>query len=774
MRVIRVGSAMFLLALAATGTVVALAPVRAYAGPLPPVHDERDLGAKELARPVVIYSRAYTGAIFGDYVPEAGEVGRAFSVAMARNEYEPMQVGLYVPRGKEGLKDVTLDVTCDVPCRVGHIYYTPADELSWMADTDESILNANFPNFTWPVGVKLLVGKRASLPLYVLPLARIAEIKAGRSAAFWVTFQTDERISAGTHEGTFTVSAEGKTVAMVPFTVKVYPFELPRPKVHYGMYYMSYQTPAAFQGRAFQKMYLADMTAHGMNFMNVDAQVDVFGKEGYDESTSTPVAPPEHNAWGSLATRLHIDNYFGPEDYEADGGYNALKLVDKQVRMGVAAGLIQRDHPCVTAQSGFKIENKAGALAQMRGCAAAWGWPQLMQYMRDEPGPDVFAEVNKHVGEWRRLGVTGIAAMNGLAAFGVGSVHSAWTVLAGEITAELEREAERVGAEVWTYDCFLRATNAEAGRFNAGLYTWSLGLKGNMPYAYMNTPYRHYRYMGDLKYGAWFDADWKLSRPSGMGYAIASPAGPVPGVGWEGRREGVDDIRYLQLLEARVAAVGTDDPLAREAARWLESLRVRSQTTDFHPSRYNAWGADFMDPHKGLSPGDYDAIRAKAAAFVVELPAAPGELNVEPDDWVRMDAKPLEADGFAEASLAECLAALESGSVGEKRAAAGALAMREGGETVAARELLTELLDDPEVRMPALRALGNMGAGAAPAIPALCKLLADKDTFVRMGASYALTRIGREAEEALALVAKDPEPRVAELARGALESLKEQ
>ena len=86
---------------------------------------------------------------------------------MAQNEYEPMQVGLYVPKGKAALKNVTLEVKCTVRFRIGHIYYTPVEELSWMTDTSESLLKTNFPNMNWPVDPKRLVNKRvvSSVPV---------------------------------------------------------------------------------------------------------------------------------------------------------------------------------------------------------------------------------------------------------------------------------------------------------------------------------------------------------------------------------------------------------------------------------------------------------------------------------------------------------------------------------------------------------------------------------------------------------------------------------
>jgi hypothetical protein len=739
-----------------------------WAGPVPPVNHERDLPAKVLARRAVIYSRPYTGAIYADYVPDDREARAQFSMAMASNEYEPMQVGFYVPTGQEVLKDVALEVKCLVPCRVGHIYYIPVEQLDWMADTTESLLNSSFPNITWPVDAKRLVNKRSAMPMYILPVARIAEIRPGRSAAFWVTFHPDERIPAGAHKGTFRIRAQGKAMQTVPFTVKVYPFALPRPKLHYGLYHQPMATPVAFQGREFLKLYLADMAAHGMNFMDLNCELNASTSGSYGQGSS-PLAPPEHHEFASTRTRLFLDNFLLREDYLPDGGYNVLTLVDNQIRMGREAGLIQRDHPCVTHPSDIAIDNKSDVLATLRGYPPSSDWPHIHYYMRDEPPPSAFAMVNQHVSQWRRLGVTTIAALNGSAPFAVGSVHSVWTVLTGQITTELLGEAHRVGAEVWTYDFHLRATNVESGRFNTGLYTWSLGLNGNMSYRYFSGGY-------GAKNKMHFDAGWDLHGPADCGYVVASRSGPVPGVGFEGMREGIDDVRYLQLLEARVKAAPSQDPTTQEAGLWLDNLRSRSYSAAlaFCPGRYGTWGTDFMDPHPGLAPNDYDVIRAAAAAYIQKLPATPGELNPEPSVWLRMQPEPMEAEAYAEASIAVCLKTLKTGTIKQKRQAAATLATRKPDEILPARQLLTGLLAEPQVRVVALQALAKMGPEAATAMFAISKLLASEDVFMRWCATYTLSRIGPAAREALAPVAEDPDFYLPLFAKERLEKLNEQ
>ena len=509
---------------------------------------------------------------------------------------------------------------------------------------------------------------------------------------------------------------------------------------------------------------MADMAAHGMNFLQFEhlaLAFTVLAKDStYDRSSSTPL--PE-----APAMRLTVDSVLSPLDYLPDDRYNAYTLVDRAMRMYRQTGLLQRDHFPIAYASGWEGHpaHKARLMQVLREQMQDDNWPQFILYMRDEPPPILYDQITTQVAQWRRVGAPTTAAMSSAAAFAVGDVHSVWIVLAGAITPELLNEAARVGAQVWTYDYNLRTTNVEANRFYAGLYTWARGLTGNICYAYIP---------GAAHPHPSFDADWKLSGPNILGFVIPSPSGPVPGVGWEGRREGVDDVRYLQLLEERVNGAPADSQTAREAGRWLERLRAGSSLPDFNPTRYNAWGADYMDPDPRLSPADYGALRIRAAGYISALPVVAGELNPEPDAWQRLESKPLEADAFAEASAEECLAALRTGTIEQKRQAAGALAIREVSVILSARELLAELLDTPEVRLVALRALARLGAEAASAMPALRKLLSAEDAFVRLATTCVLTRIGADAAELLAEHVDDPSLAVATLAYETLEKLKKE
>ena len=150
---------------------------------LPPKHKEKDLPAEIRSRPLVIYSQSYTSPCFADYVPCAREVTAPFEIAMARNEYEPMQIGIYVPSSAKALRNIRLEVECDIPSQAGHIYYQPSKELPGEKG-------------------KRWQGKRDDLPLYVIPSRTISRLEPGRSGAFWVTFKTDASVAAGRHIGT--------------------------------------------------------------------------------------------------------------------------------------------------------------------------------------------------------------------------------------------------------------------------------------------------------------------------------------------------------------------------------------------------------------------------------------------------------------------------------------------------------------------------------------------------------------------------------------------
>ena len=215
----------------------------------------------------------------------------------------------------------------------------------------------------------------------------------------------------------------------------------------------------------------------------------------------------------------------------------------------------------------------------------------------------------------------------------------------------------------------------------------------------------------------------------------------MPTTGWEARREGVDDYRYLQMLEDSINAK-PDDPLAMEAAVWLARLRSRvmsdfNRVFDHYADSFPAATAR-VDTHtvkagKPFKIDEYDRIRATAAGYIEKLGTASPPLPVPGAVAPMKD----EAAAFRGKSVEQCAAGLRSGDTQTRRSAAMALFETRLHSDDVVGELI-KALDDPDVRVPALMALERIGPAANRAAPKVAALLSYPDAFIRQGATFTL------------------------------------
>ena len=108
-----------------------------------------------------------------------------------------------------------------------------------------------------------------------------------------------------------------------------------------------------------------------------------------------------------------------------------------------------------------------------------------------------------------------------------------------------------------------------------------------------------------------------------------------------------------------------------------------------------------------------------------------------------------EMGPLAETAIPAIRGLVKDKSAWVRLAAASALVEIDPKEAEAATGVITELLghEDVDVRLAAVFGLGKIGAEAAPAIPALGKLLADSEANVRRAAYDAVTRINHSRSE---------------------------
>jgi hypothetical protein len=705
----------------------------------PPRNIEPALG-DHLDRPFVVYDRAPILPCFADYIPTREEADARSTVRFATNEYEPLQLGLYVPSSRpSSVKNVKIAVHCDLPYTIGHLYY-----------------EANARRRTLDFG-RVYDHRRPSMPLYVIPEDAISEIRPGHSAAFWITFGNRQGVEPGAHKASITISSEGLEPVKREVELRVHSFALPRPRAAFGCYYRIDRVPVYF-GQKYQEMYVRDQAEHGHNSGQIISYFSAFGLDDYQKDGKVPL-PQWMEKWNEL-----ID----ASDF-ARGQVDPVQFLESQMDMFQRAGLTHPDIPVFGVQDNPTGPRKPFVAETLRSLTLERSWPEILLYMRDEPpvwlNEGFGQEFIEHITQYRRLQQgRSVAALSGDSAATWGHLHDVWIVLGGYPTPEMVREAERQGSQVWTYLHDLRITNAVANRYYAGLYTWGLELQGNVPYAY------HHGEVGQ-PHPVYLPQERRPSREQILGFILPGPDGPIPGIGYEARREGIDDYRYLQLLEARVAAADKRSDVKVAAEAWLEKLKeqiehaaVRGVFLDF----VTLWDLDWINPDSDVNPSHYRTIREVAARFIADLPPAPDEAN-HPQASHEFPVSGLEGAAFDGKSLAQCLEALTNGTTAEKRAATCAVALRSAKElTSVSTDALVAALEDPEIRVPAMRALRAMGPAAVGAIPALEAQLRHRDPFIRMHGLLALDAIGAEAITVISESLSDTFPGVAGLAAHAL------
>ena len=533
-------------------------------------------------------------------------------------------------------------------------------------------------------------------PHQLVPGNVIGRINVGRTGGFWFTISATPQTLAGVHTGKIMIVPANGPPTELKLEVRVLPFVLSRARPSYAAYFRQSDDPYVGYRRRFaedvawRRAIYTNMAEYGMTSVDFDERGGLFDDTGQLMPAKTRAA------------------------------------FERELDLAMKSGLVGPHTPVNFDSVPPKGASMAKAASELRKLRSRKGWPEFLWYLHDEPTyPD--PKVRQTALQWRGSPFRVVTSLNIAAAYGLGDVHDVWIAHARHITPEMKAEAHRLGAEVWTYTgIHLSHRQPLRNRFFAGLYTWAQGLGGNWIWAY----YRN----GDYNHQIWSHNSNNVFYPT---------------VGYEMRREGIDDYRYLQMLEDSIAAKSNDET-AVEAATWLKALRKRI-VHDHLLSRRMPVNPDRIVPGDPLELHEYDAIRRKAAKYIERLGAVPSR-NFRP--WAQTGLKD-EAARFRDKPTDVCIGALANSDSSVRRAAALALYER-GAQAAAAVDELARLLDDPEVRIPALRALEAIGPAAAPALARVKALLLHHDPFIRLGATFTLVAMGPPAAEALSTVRDDP------------------
>jgi len=559
------------------------------AGAPEPTEEEQKFGA-------LVFSRTPLAHVFQNSLPWPGERTGSLSFntlncVVARGESEPVSLSVHALRTLEGLSLETTALTGepgtlpDDSLRVGRIRHL--DKKSTYSSKEYI----------------------AGLPTYVEPKNVFETLSKGTTGTFWITVQAPSDAGAGVYQCDVVLKTADKIVRL-PFRVRVLPFALPEAEGYFiGDYYRAWGYHEGEEGVRRLREDLADMRTRGMTSVGLCFGLDVdkvvlengefnLGLDGSsrfeqfmnlyrDLRFPMPVIMLSDSGQG-VASR--VAEYGTPEH---DAAYKAFWQTVQETckERGWAELIVQPvDEPGWQDQ-----EHKDRNVYYLKLLKQIPG----MRTEVDGPGDTYFHEVaGPYADVWNYNGA--VAAFDKLA----------------------EYKKEHI---ITIYNNDVEGYRPEVQRYVTSLFQLAAGING----AY-NWEYRGGR--NDLYND--FDGtsgDW-VHHYLPQGDSLGGPS-----LGWEGARDGVDDLRYLILLQtwitkAREARPGA--PAIRYAEDLLAYLLKSIEAAPAVRSRAN-WTFSAGKEQVGIDMSDPDADR-----FI-------GGFLKQPNGWTLRDyARAREAVGY--------------------------------------------------------------------------------------------------------------------------------
>lgn len=450
-------------------------------------------------------------AVFPDSVPLEAERDRNRLTAFAApGEFEPVTFSV---RTMRSLKNAHVEVG-DLVSPGGRIAARNIT-VQRVAYVRRSVTTR--PNGQWKWAPKILVP------------AEPEDLRADFTRTYWLTLRVPPDAVAGVYRGQVAFLPAQAPGVRLPLTVEVLPFPLDPSRRWVGMYW-SQQAWYAYPDESVEKQF-RDMARHGVN------ATTAYGLEGAEVKI--------------VDGRLQID--FAP----------LARLMALRKKYGLVGPV-----PMTTIQGTIEalgFEKRTPAFEKyyteyvrlVVAEARRSDWPEPLFYPVDEPSNETLMQQGKYL---TRL----IKSVPGaqtyitiqpyeLKVFGPWLDARCYSRFGPADAAETCRLKRRLFYYTGAY------VDPLSNRLACGFALWASGAEGMYFWTYCWT-----------KGNPLFDLD-NDERETGV--VICSPTGDIlPTTWWEGVREGVDDLRYLQTLEHQLR-VQTNEDWKKRAQGFLAELR---------------------------------------------------------------------------------------------------------------------------------------------------------------------------------------------------------
>lgn len=481
------------------------------------------IGADDIGQPTAdVFVRNYLERGDTSSIPQPGSEKRVIHVFAARGEYEPATFSI---RARCELKTVKVSLLHDLKSRTGE---------SISADFVDIRLVDPLPGWT-----------KRSYECFLLEETTL-DIPVDTTRRFWVTVHVPADAQPGVYQSDIVIMARTSEndqssghlirVGSVPYKVTVRPTRLLNAQ-QTGMAYFMYHNSGYFPGEtvttAYQTKVFEDMREHGM----------------------------------TTATIMHLgmdkDKFSLIETGRREDGVSASTLsIVQTMEILESTGLVAEGMPVIWVGAEWYGPEQWSRLLEE---GQKRNWPEILFYAVDEPGIDEkyenrivkFMDAMKsfHTSQSRFRVRTTTAFGSMVPTMKFGHYYDVWigcmARYEGQTLSNLIDAARRQGKQLWTYDCALAPVDAETDRYYFGILAWVSGIKG-------------------CAHWATYDGGPALS------YIYPGKDGPIPSIGWEAIREGIDDYRYLATLRrlADKAVAADKEVVAKGAERLFAQLKA--------------------------------------------------------------------------------------------------------------------------------------------------------------------------------------------------------
>lgn len=385
------------------------------------------------------------------------------------------------------------------------------------------------------------------------------DIAGGTTQEYWLTIKSSEEAKSGIYKGTLIFKPSNSTETEMKITLNLFPIHLIEAPRFFYMYYNVDPYWKGFYAKNLRK-HLIDMKEHGINSicvyivpaieslngifkvnMNKKTDFSLFSMQEFvDEYIKTGFKGPIINEGIDMAISYYIKSRFSAKPFTVKAD-NLTRILVESI---------------YTKQ---KQEN----------------WPLMIMSPSDEPS---FSKVKMEICRYYLRLIKNIndkiityVTLNG-AVRGVDDVTYFDPYLDIKVCAAINEDViekiEKNNSHPWLYNGGSFGKYPAVDRIFFGFYAEKIRAEGVGQWAYQwpHPAAKNESLYSELKYEQY-----------GWYYTCPSSRGPLPTIGWEGVREGIDDARYIATLREEIKKarqLNNKDSLvlADESEKYIEDI----------------------------------------------------------------------------------------------------------------------------------------------------------------------------------------------------------